>query len=79
MQSYANVHKMRRMNPAQAITALLERADWTEVRIAAAVGTTQPTVNRIKRGASPSYQVGTALVALAAHEGLLDEPSQQVA
>ena len=67
------------MNPAQAITALLERPDWTEVRIAVAVGTTQPTVNRIKRGASPSYQVGAALVALAAQEGLLSEPAERVA
>lgn len=66
------------MNPAQAIEALLLRPEWTESRIAEAVGTTQPTVNRIKKGASPAYQTGAALVALAIAE-IAKPESQAVA
>ena len=66
------------MNPSQAIEALLGLPEWTEVRIAEAVGTTQPTINRIKRGASPAYQTGAAIVALAGKE-LSDKPAKQEA
>lgn len=52
------------MTPATAIQTLLA-SGWTEAKIAAEVGTTQPTINRIKRGATPSYDVGAAVVALA--------------
>jgi transcriptional regulator with XRE-family HTH domain len=52
------------MTPAEAITSLLSR-QWTEARIAEAVGTSQPTINRIKQGTSPRYAVGEALVRLA--------------
>jgi len=53
------------MNPSEAITALLALPDWTESRIAVEAGTTQPTINRIKKGASPAYGTGVAIVALA--------------
>lgn len=52
------------MSPADAIKQLLAR-DWTEAGIAAAVRTSQPTINRIKQGAEPRYRVGAALVELA--------------
>lgn len=52
------------MTPATAIQTLLA-SGWTEAKIATEVGATQPTINRIKRGAKPSYDVGVAIVALA--------------
>lgn len=62
------------MTPADSINLLLEQK-WTEARIAAAVGTSQPTINRIKKGVSPRYAVGEALVRLAEEQ----KPHQKVA
>lgn len=57
------------MTPSEAINSL-RAADWSEVAIAAelranGVQTTQSTVNRIRHGMQPSYEVGKALVDLA--------------
>lgn len=52
------------MSPNDAI-AKLAAAGWTESEIANAVGVAQSTINRIKRGARPNFEVGSALVALA--------------
>jgi hypothetical protein len=54
---------MAAMDPKTAILALLAN-DWTETRIAQAVGTTQPTINRIKHGGDPGYERGARLVEL---------------
>ncbi|MTI73329.1 MAG: helix-turn-helix domain-containing protein [Stenotrophomonas sp.] len=54
------------MNPQDAALILTE-AGWSEQRIAAEVGASQPTINRIKSGRQrASYAVGAALVELAA-------------
>lgn len=52
--------------PRRAVRSLLA-AQWTEARIAAACGTSQSTVNRLKHGKqkSVSYELGTALIRLA--------------
>lgn len=53
------------MTPTEAVHTLLA-AGLSETDIAKRVGTTQPTVNRIRRGAmTPSYPMGKALVDLA--------------
>lgn len=53
------------MTPTDAVLALLANGH-TEASIAKAVETTQPTINRIRRGASqPNYALGKALVDLA--------------
>lgn len=52
------------MQPSEAIVRLL-LANWTEVEIASAVGTTQPTINRIKNGKQPNYALGERIVLLA--------------
>jgi len=52
------------MSPQEAVETLIARG-WTEAAIAEAVGVTQPTINRIKGGAEPSYATGLALVTLA--------------
>jgi predicted transcriptional regulator len=53
------------MTPTEAVLALLANGQ-TEASIAKAVETTQPTINRIRRGASqPNYALGKALVDLA--------------
>ncbi|KAF1005447.1 MAG: hypothetical protein GAK28_03199 [Luteibacter sp.] len=52
------------MSPSDAIHLLLSQK-WTEARIAAAVGTSQPTINRIKQGTAPRYSLGEALIRLA--------------
>lgn len=52
------------MKPSDAIALLIQHA-WTETRIADAIGTSQPTINRIKKGAKPSFDVGHALIELA--------------
>jgi hypothetical protein len=59
------------MTPRNAISALLAN-NWTEQMVAAEAGTTQPTINRIKHGASPSYEVGARLVELAAANGVFE-------
>ena len=54
------------MNPRQAIERL-HGSGMTEAVIAAAVNSTQPTINRIHRGeSSPKYELGRALVEMAA-------------
>ncbi|MEB1136037.1 helix-turn-helix domain-containing protein [Xanthomonas campestris pv. campestris] len=51
--------------PAQAVLKLVQ-AGWSESRIAKEVGTSQPTVHRIKHGQkSVAFGVGLALVRLA--------------
>lgn len=53
------------MNPSDAI-AVLRSSGLTEAAIARAVNTTQPSINRIRRGRmSPSYDLGKALIDLA--------------
>lgn len=56
------------MKPADAVSHLLALG-WTETDLADHAGTSQPTINRIKHGASPSYETGKALVDLAEEEG----------
>lgn len=62
------------MQPSEAIRSLLAQG-MTEAVIAARVGATQPTINRIRRGQQPSYPLGKALVELA--ETLPPEPEGQ--
>lgn len=52
------------MSPTEAIQVLLA-AKWTEMRIAADVKTTQGTINKIKHGRTPRYDLGLALIASA--------------
>lgn len=53
------------MTPSEAVLALIA-ASWTEPQIAAAVGTTQPTINRIRNVKSdPAWPLGQKLVDLA--------------
>jgi len=56
--------------PTLAVNKLIELG-WTEAGIAASVGSTQPTIHRIKEGGSCLYALGAALVRLAA----LDMPA----
>lgn len=52
------------MNPTQAIRELTS-SGWTEAQLAAAVGVSQPTINRLKHSRrTTSYDIGAALVAL---------------
>lgn len=64
---------MKSPNPRQAVLALAH-AQWTEARIAAAVGTSQSTIHRVKRGKqkSVSYELGSALLHLAHHHAGLE-------
>ncbi|WP_180313790.1 helix-turn-helix domain-containing protein [Xanthomonas hortorum] len=56
---------MNEPTPTQAVLRLVE-AGWSESRIAKEVGTSQPTVHRIKHGQrSVAFEIGTALVRLA--------------
>ncbi len=64
------------MTPTEAVE-ILKNLHWTEAKIAAAVGTSQPNVNRIKKGKTPRYLLGDALVRLATRE--LAPPSVQKA
>jgi len=45
----------------------LVQAKWSEARIAKAVGTSQPTIHRLKHGTQKrvGFEVGTKLVAIA--------------
>jgi hypothetical protein len=52
------------MNPTEAVQTLIKHR-WTETEIAVRVGTTQGTVNKIKAGREPRYELGHQLVALA--------------
>jgi len=58
-------------SPRDAAVAL-GNALWSEARIAAACGTSQSTIHRIKRGTQKtvSFEVGTALVFLAQQQGI---------
>jgi hypothetical protein len=73
---YSKAYSLRRMDPQAAVAKLVD-AGWSELRIAKAARTNQPTINRIKRGASRDcmYSLGVRLVSLA--EGL--EPTQSPA
>ena len=55
------------MTPQEAILSLLALRK-TETQIAVAVGTTQPTINRIKKGAACLHLTGEALIKLAQAE-----------
>ncbi|MDT3467913.1 hypothetical protein [Stenotrophomonas maltophilia] len=57
---------MSTLSPQQAVQVLV-KAKWSEARIAKAVGTSQPTIHRLKRGTQKSvaFEVGTKLVAIA--------------
>lgn len=56
------------MTPQEAVLKLGE-CDWTEARIAREVGTSQPTIHRIKHGSQRvTFDVGTKLVELAERE-----------
>lgn len=61
-----------------ALNGLAERG-WSETKIAQEVGTTQPTINRIKKGKtrSPSYEVGAGILSL--HASRRAPPSKGVA
>lgn len=50
------------------IIADFRRLGWTQARLAAAVGTSQPTIHRISEGIDPAYSTGIALVLLHARE-----------
>lgn len=59
------------MTPQQAVERLINLG-WSEARIAVEIGTSQPTIHRIKRGSQPrgaSFNTCTALIALADREG----------
>lgn len=61
---------MIRMKPSQAIEKLLA-AGLTEAAIGDAVGARQSTVNKIKHGTVPNWDLGRKLIELA--EGLDDD------
>lgn len=66
------------MHLSQAIVELLD-AGWSEPRIAAAVGTSQSTVNRIKHGLhtkGPGFEVGNAILRL--HSAQLERSSARM-
>lgn len=51
--------------PSEAVRRLIS-AGWSEARIAKEVGTSQPTIHRVKHGQkSVAFEVGLALVRLA--------------
>lgn len=52
------------MNPTNAVDLLISQK-WSEKRIADEVGTSQPTINRIKRGSATTYELGAKLISLA--------------
>lgn len=67
------------MKPADAVQILL-KAGWSEARIGARIGASQPTVHRMKRGKQPLWDAGSAVIALAqtellgsANDGDLDD------
>lgn len=62
------------MTPTEAILKLKAHG-MTEAAIAAAASTTQPTINRIKKGKDPFYALGRKLVAMALV--LPDKPPEQ--
>lgn len=57
---------MSDMTPQQAVQVLVKNG-WSEARIAREIGTSQPTVHRIKRGHDgAAYKTVKSLLALAA-------------
>lgn len=72
------------LTPQEVVQRLCD-AGWSQQRIAAAVGTTQPTINRIKAGnekgeSRTAYQLADRLRQLwAAYEGFQDDiPATEV-
>jgi Transposase and inactivated derivatives, IS30 family len=66
---------MSDMTPQQAVQALVKNG-WSEARIAREIGTSQPTVHRIKRGHDgAAYKTVKSLLALAAAVGAGEESS----
>ena len=65
------------MTPSQAIEALIARG-MSEKSIAVAAHSSQPVINRIKRGEikRTNYELGVRLVGLASAEPLSDKPNQ---
>jgi len=61
-------------SPQQAVQALV-KAGWSESRIAKEVGTSQPTIHRLKRGSQKTvaFEVGAALLRLAGETPLARE------
>lgn len=56
------------MRPQEA-AVILYRLDWSDQQIADAVASSQPVINRIRRGErEASFDVGNALIALAKKE-----------
>jgi len=49
---------------SQIIEELVNDAGMTEAEIASSVGSTQPTINRIRRGAGTNFDLGNRLVEL---------------
>ena len=67
------------MTPSQAISALVEHG-MPEASIAAAVGVSQPSINRIRREVmQPNYELGSALVALAKRQLRRRKPKGEAA
>lgn len=65
LKDYAFGYRLAAMNPSDAILKLRE-SGMSEQVIAAAVHTSQPTINRIRRGkVEPGYVLGSKLVAMA--------------
>lgn len=61
------------MNPQQAVNDLL-KSGWTQIELALEVGTSQPTIHRIKSGANRRgvpFELAMALITLA--DGLANE------
>jgi len=59
---------MSEMTPKEAVQTLVQ-AGWSEARIARAIGTSQPTVHRIKRGHDgAAYRTVKSLLELVARE-----------
>lgn len=67
LQFHSGAHIVGTMKPSEAV-AELQNLGWTQAEIAASVGSTQPTIARIKAGKPPFFDVGIALVNLAARE-----------
>ena len=60
------------MTPAEAVQLLIARG-WSEARIGKEVGTSQPTIHRIKNGANVRFDTGLAVIRIAAAEAANDD------
>ncbi len=66
---------MSDMTPKQAVQTLVH-AGWSEARIAKEIGTSQPTIHRIKRGHDrAAYQTVKSLLALVERVVPADKPA----